>query len=97
MPAFIVDDKQQIAIDGELTFATVKVLCDQVTTIFVPDANKDVNLQAVTVCDSASVVLLLMIVQRFGNTDYHVRFRHVPSSITTLINLYNLSHIIESV
>jgi ABC-type transporter Mla MlaB component len=93
---FVQHNHHEIAIKGDLKFSTITALCKQLPTVFVCDANVTVNLAQVSVCDSASLVLLLSIIERYRATDFTVSFSHIPNAILTLIRVYNLQTLITN-
>lgn len=80
---------------GDLTFETVMPLCQQVKKEFSLNSSHVLNLAKVEHCDSASLILLLTIIELFSGSQYRVSFVNVPKAIRTLITLYNLQTIIE--
>lgn len=96
MANITVSNSSQSHINGELTFYTATKLCQQVTKLYKAESDMTIDLAQVEKCDSASLVLLLKIIENYDNSGYKVVFTNIPESISTLIRLYNLQEIIKA-
>ncbi len=83
-----------VSISGDLTFTTVTALCQAIPKYFTATQDVAVDLSAVKNCDSASLVLLVSITRFFVAKNKTVTFIHLPQSMLTLVELYNLQQLI---
>ena len=82
------------SVSGDLTFSTVTALCEDIPNCFQEADIFKVDLSGVKTCDSASLVLLVMIIRFFTQQQKNVVFTKLPATILTLIKLYNLKNLI---
>ena len=82
------------SISGDLTFSTVAALCKDIPNYFAGNDSFKVDLSGVKTCDSASLVLLVMIIRFLTEQQKNVIFTKLPATILTLIKLYNLKNLI---
>ncbi len=95
MNAKISVKQQGIAnISGDLTFSTITALCEAIPNYFKDADVFNVDLSGVKNCDSASLVLLVMIIRFLTQQQKSVIFTQPPPTISTLIKLYNLQSLI---
>lgn len=86
----------EVGLVGDLTFETIQPLCKAIGTELPLLHNNVVCLSKVQRCDSASLILLLMVIEHFQDSQFSVSFIDMPSAMRTLINLYSLQSIITS-
>ncbi len=96
MANVVLQNSSELVLDGDLTFMTIKPLYQKLNAVFSPEADVTVDLKNVAMCDSASLVLLLSIVQRAEQHKFAVQFTHIPQNLLMLIRLYKLTEIIKS-
>jgi len=84
-----------VDISGELTFATVTPLYQSIPDHFSMGKDFIIDFSRVGNCDSASLVLLIGIVRYLKQQNKHVQFVHLPQTVLTLVQLYNLQELIS--
>ena len=86
----------ELSLVGDLTFDTIPALCHAIRVECSLFSDVKISLSKVQQCDSASLVLLLSIIEHFKKSQFSVSFTDIPKTIQTLIALYNLHSIIST-
>lgn len=82
-----------VALRGAITFYNAPALCAQLLQILPKDKSFTIDLQHVTTCDSASMVVLLQIVRFATQYQQAVSFVSMPTNMRVLSELYDLNPI----
>lgn len=87
---WIVIREGELGLEGDLVFETISPLCQAISAELSLLNKVTISLAQVQRCDSASLVLLLSIIEYCNENELSVTFTDMPNAMHTLINLYNL-------
>ncbi len=84
----------RLAINGELTFASVPALWERCCSRFSGSAELDIDLSGVQRSDSAGLALLVECVRQAHQTGKSIRFFNIPAQMLAIARVSSLDQVL---
>jgi phospholipid transport system transporter-binding protein len=84
----------RLAINGELTFASVPVLWQECCSRFATAAALDIDLSGVQRSDSAGLALLVECIREANQTGKNIRFFNIPAQMLAIARVSSLDQVL---
>ena len=84
----------RLAINGELTFASVPVLWQEVCSCFATAGELDIDLSGVQRSDSAGLALLVECIREAHQTGKNIRFFNIPAQMLAMARVSSLDQVL---
>ena len=89
-------ENNSFALKGAVTFYTAPALCAELQQLLPKTESVTVELNQITQCDSASIVVLLQILRQATHNEQKIQFLNIPPKMQVLIELYDLTTVFNN-